>query len=417
MKEGNFKQMATLTMLVALFTVPAIATNGYLSSGIGVRYNAMAGAGVGLHLSPMAAATNPAAMAFVGSGYDINLSLFNPNRQYTVTGNPSLQPGTFGLAPGTVESGKNIFLIPALGANWMIGEKSSAGINIYGNGGMNTTYDFPVFGFQTTGVNLAQLFVAPTWSVMLTEKHSFGISPIFAYQSFEANGLLAFGDFSSDATNLSNNGSSNSTGFGARLGYLGKFTDFLSVGVSVQTRIKMSEFEEYAGLFAEGGGFDIPMNWTAGVALQFDKLGIALDVQQIYYSKVKSIGNPMLPNLQQAPLGMENGAGFGWQDMTVFKIGLSYMAAEDLTLRAGFSFGNQPIPESEVLFNILAPGVIEQHLTAGVSKKIGEDKEVSFFLMRALSNSVKGDNPLEFPGRQTIELTMDQWQVGAGFTF
>jgi len=31
---------------------------------------------------------------------------------------------------------------------------------------------------------------------------------------------------------------------------------------------------------------------------------------------IASIGNPMLPNLIQATLGMDAGAGFGWQDMT-----------------------------------------------------------------------------------------------------
>ena len=37
--------------------------------------------------------------------------------------------------------------------------------------------------------------------------------------------------------------------------------------------------------------------------------------------------------------------------------------------------------------------------------------------MRALSQSVKGPNPLEAPGQQTIELRMDQWDVEVGFSF
>ena len=36
---------------------------------------------------------------------------FNPNRKFSVFGNPTFRHGTFGLAPGTVESGKNIFEI------------------------------------------------------------------------------------------------------------------------------------------------------------------------------------------------------------------------------------------------------------------------------------------------------------------
>jgi hypothetical protein len=35
---------------------------------------------------------------------------------------------------------------------------------------------------------------------------------------------------------------------------------------------------------------------------------------------------------------------------------------------------------------------------------------------RALSNSVTGPNPLEAPGRQTISLSMDEWDLEAGVT-
>lgn len=417
-RVNNFKQLTlTLLFLMGLMICQVKATDGYFSNGVGIKYRAMAGAGAGLHLSPMAAATNPGAMSFVGKALDINLSIFNPNRKFSVTGNPTFRHGTFGLAPGTVESGKNIFVIPTIGANWMLNDNMSFGVMVYGNGGMDTSYDSPVFGFQTTGIDLIQMFVAPTFSMKFAEKHSLGISPILGYQVFEANGVLAFGTFSSDANNISNNGDNSTTGFGVKVGYLGKFTDFLSVGASIQSPIKMGTFEKYGGLFAEGGDFDIPMNWTVGVALQFDKFGLALDLKQIMYSQVNSIGNPMLPNLQQAGLGTENGAGFGWQDMTVVKVGVHYALKEDLTLRAGFSTGNQPIPESEVLFNVLAPGVVENHISFGVSKDLPNGKELNFFVTHALENTVSGPNPLEFPGIQTIALTMNQWEFGVGFTF
>ena len=418
MKQKVLTQISLASLfLCLLYGTSAFATDGYFSNGVGIRYKSMAGAGIAWYLSPMAGANNPATMVFYGNGYDLNFSLFNPNRQYTVTGNPSFVAGTFGLAPGTVESDANIFVIPSVGANWMLNENMSIGINIFGNGGMNTTYNHPTFGFQTTGINLSQLFIAPSFAVKFGGQHSLGLSPIIAYQSFEANGLLAFGAFSSDATNLSNNGSSTSFGFGARLGYMGEFTDFLSFGVSIQSPIKMGKFEKYSGLFAEGGDFDIPMNWTAGIGLTFGKIGIALDFKQIFYSKVKSINNALLPNLQQSGLGSDDGAGFGWQDVSSFKFGLAYEINEGMTFRAGYSYNSQPIPKSEVLFNILAPGVVQHHLTLGLSKSINKNSELSFSLMRALPGSVKGDNPLEFPGRQSIEISMDQWEFGVGFTF
>lgn len=405
------------TLYVVCTCGPSWATDGYFAFGTGIRYKSMAGAGVGLSLGKLAAATNPAAMAFAGSGYELNLGLFAPNRGYTVMGQPSFIPGTFGLAEGTVESNRNLFLIPALGANWMWGENKSLGIVVYGNGGMNTTYDHPVFGYQTTGIDMLQLFVAPTFSIELREAHALGMSVVWAYQQFEANGLLAFSELSESPQQVSNNGVDVSSGFGLRVGYQGRLTHFLSIGLSAQTRIAMSSFDQYAGLFAEGGRFDIPFNWTAGLALHLGKIGLALDYRQIAYGSIAAIANPLLPHMRMYAMGSANGPGFGWQDMNVWKLGLWYDLDDRTTLRAGFSTGRQPIPESEVLLNILAPAVIERHLTIGFSTQIDEHRGFSLFVARALPARVQGPNPLEMPGRQQIELFMDQWEIGIGLDF
>jgi len=140
-------------------------------------------------------------------------------------------------------------------------------------------------------------------------------------------------------------------------------------------------------------------------------------VQQIYYSDVNSVGNPMLPNLQTHLLGNDEGAGFGWDDMTVYKFGVQWQSSPEWTWRLGYSVANQPIPDSEMPFNILAPGVIEQHLTAGFTKALGNNNELNIALMRAFSKSVEGPNTLEVPGQQTIELKMDQWEVSAGYAW
>jgi long-chain fatty acid transport protein len=41
----------------------------------------------------------------------------------------------------------------------------------------------------------------------------------------------------------------------------------LRFGLSGQTKMYMTKFEKYAGLFAEQGGFDIPAAITAGFAV------------------------------------------------------------------------------------------------------------------------------------------------------
>jgi hypothetical protein len=127
------------------------------------------------------AAVNPANMVFLGKRYDLGIAFFNPNRQYTVTGNPSGLG--FGLAPGTVKSDSKWFVIPSFGANWMLDADSSIGLSIYGNGGMNTDYPTNTFGGSSpTGVDLMQLFIAPTYARKLAPQHALVSRPILAIQ-------------------------------------------------------------------------------------------------------------------------------------------------------------------------------------------------------------------------------------------
>ena len=69
------------------------------------------------------------------------------------------------------------------------------------------------------------------------------------------------------------------------------------------------------------------------------------------------------------------------------------------------------------MFNILAPAVIQNHITAGITKQLGNQHEVSLAFMYALDNSVTGPNPLEAPNQQTIEISMQQWQIEVGYAF
>lgn len=396
----------------------AFATNGYFPHGYGVINNGLGGAGTALPQDSLASATNPAGLAFIGTRYDVGISYFNPNRDYTVAGAPD-PPPAFGLAPGTYGSDSRMFLIPALSANWRLDGESSIGLALYGHGGMNTDYPTATFyGSSSTGVDLSQLFIVPTYSRKIISNHAIGISPVLAYQMFETKGLEMFGNmgFSSDPNNLTNNRKSNSYGYGFKVGYLGQILPELNFGAAYHSRTRMTKLSDYSGLFAEQGSFDIPSSWDVGLSYQLiPAVTLVFDFQQINYSEVKSIANPLLPNLQTNLLGQDNGAGFGWRDMSVYKLGVQWQSSDDWTWRAGYSMGNQPIPESEVLFNILAPGVIEQHATIGFTRNLPNHQALNVALMRAFSKSVSGANPLD--PTQTIELRMDEWEADFSYSW
>ena len=410
----------------------SFATDGYFRHGYGVKYAAMGGSGTALSLGSLGAITNPAGIAFLNNGFSVDVSFFSPVRSYSVYGNPSGYPGTFGLMPGKYESRSELFIFPTLGANWKLGEKFAVGLVGYGNGGMNTDYRTRVFYdpfSQSTGVNIEQMFVGASIAYEFVKGHAVGVAPLFGYQKFSAKGIISFAGFSKDPSSLSGNSQSTATGFGARIGYQGKLLPFLSIGGSYQSKIFMSPFKRYQGLFAEVGDFDVPATWNAGLAIHASRnLTIAADVEQILYSGVKSVSNPMdltinspillngIPNPGFNPLGSEVGWGFGWKDITVVKVGAMFKPAAEWTLMAGFSQGQQPFDGKEVLFNILAPAVVNQHLTLGISKKF-EDREMSVSFMYSPSRTVEGVNPLEVPAQQSIRLEMYQWQLEFGYSF
>ena len=414
------RRILVLITFACMLAFPAFATNGYFLHGIGTDSKALAGATTALPQEALDADTNPAAGVFIARGYSVSLALFNPDRSYTITGAPSGVPQTFGLTPGTVDSKSKYFPMPAAGVNFRPNDVSAVTVNFTAHGGMNTDYRTSTFyGSDHTGVDLAQVFLTTTYSHKLTRNQSLGISAIIAGQRFKASGLQAFAPFSSDPDCLTNNGYKWSHGVGVKVGYLAQVTPRFTLGASYTPTIVMSKFGKYCGLFAQDGRFNIPASASAGIAYKVtDPLTVSVDYQRINYSDVAAVGNTLLPNLMSSPLGAEGGAGFGWRNINVYKVGFQWKQNETWTWRAGYSKADQPIPNSEVLFNILAPGVVEQHITLGFSRAMERSPgRFNLALMWAPSKTIRGPNPLEVPGAQSIELKMHEYELEFGYSF
>jgi long-chain fatty acid transport protein len=432
-----FNKFRLYIIIISLlfFVSSTFATDGYFRHGYGIKYSALAGAGIAVPLSSLGAISNPAGIVYLdgSSRYDINFAMFSPDRQYTINGAPSMYPGTFGLTPGTISSDSKIFFFPTLGGSWKLNNDMAVGVAAYGNGGMNTNYATSTFYDPTspgTGVNIEQMFVAATFAYKLSEEQAVGVSAIYGWQRFAAQGLLSFGNFSSDPQSLTGNGHSTASGFGGKIGYQGQFGKMLRIGASYQSKIFMSEFDKYKGLFAGAGDFDVPATWSAGIAVMpNEQWTLLLDFQQILYSGIKSVGNkmdlvsnsPMLPSGSPNPnfqaLGTENGWGFGWKDVSVIKFGVMSKVGSGWTILGGYSYNTQPITGSEVMFNILAPAVVQSQITLGFSKQLNNSNELNFGLMYAPAVTVSGANPMEAPGAQTIDLKMSQLQIEIGYAF
>lgn len=395
-----------LALAASGIATSAFATNGYFSHGNGMTAKGMGGAATAMTKDAFGGANNPAAMVWVGNRYDVGADVFMPVRAASAT------------SGATVTSSDNeLFVIPEFGYNKMQNDKMSFGVTVYGNGGMNTDYPAPsgtnmLGGAGALGVDLIQLIVAPTVSYKVNESTSVGLSPLLGYQRFEAYGLSAFG--------VSNQGTDDASGFGARVGVLSKLNSQLTLGAAYSTKVDMSKFDKYAGLFAEQGDFDLPANWNIGLSFQpDDKLTVAVDFQRIEYSGVRAVNNPSA-NFLTAGLGGNASAGFGWSDVDVVKLGVEYKYSPKMILRAGYSHANAPMTGADVTFNLLAPAVIEDHITLGMTYAMDKDSDLTVSYAHAVENTISGSYLLNVAANPVTSYTgtikMHQNSIGVAYS-
>ena len=394
-------------MALAGLAGSAFATDGYFSHGYGMKAKGMGGAATATSEDAFFGANNPAAAAFAGNRFDLGVDLFSPRRK------ASYEMG--GTTIVSSDSDSKYFLIPEMGYNHMVSNDLALGVSVYGNGGMNTNYHEIAPGMNLLGgqgklgVNLMQLIIAPTAAYKVAPNHSIGISPLIGYQQFKAYGLQAFAPYSSAPTNFTNRGNDDSWGYGVRVGYMGKLTSAVTIGAAYASKMRFNEFSKYQGLFAEQGGFDIPENYNVGVAWDvIPTVKLALDYQRINYSGVKSINNP---STNMAPFGANDGPGFGWQDVDVWKLGVEYKYSQQMTLRAGYNHTDNPIQARDAMINILAPGVVQDHATLGFTYTLASGNEVTMAYMHAFKNDVTG------PTGTGVDANIQMYQDSLGIQY
>lgn len=182
------------------------------------------------------------------------------------------------------------------------------------------------------------------------------------------------------------------------------------MGAAYQSRLYQSEFDRYKGVLI-GGSVDFAPTINLGLQLHVTQgQRLLFDVEHIQYGSVKPLGTrtepqrftdrcfvPRLPDRSPEPtalpdcLGGPTGPSFGWNDITVYKLG--YQAdAGPITWRAGFSWGGNPVARGQVLSRFVAPAITDQHATLGLSWKRARGSAVDIALLYAIKNRVRERN-------------------------
>jgi long-chain fatty acid transport protein len=391
-----FKRLLKLTPVAAACAVPlaAWATNGMNMEGYGPVSTGMGGVSQAIDHGTAAMAQNPATLSLMapGSRFDAAFGVLGPDVASSVPGMP------------TAESGGTSYVMPAFGFARRDGALTY-GLGIFAQGGMGTEYAADTFLALGSGRDVrSELGVGRVLlplSYQVTPEFAIGGTLDFMWAGLDlrmaatgaqlgglvtgASGNLgaalpALGgapwariDFSNDNDFT---GEASSTGWAAKLGAVWRPMPTLTFGASYQFESSLGDMETSdngASLSAAGGFVDygritvVDFQWPSmtavGLAWQATPaVLLAADYRRIGWSNVMKDFKMRFDSA-----GVGGSVSFAlpqnWEDEDVVNLGVAWAVNSALTLRAGVSLSDNPIPDAYV--NPLFPATEEDHYTLG----------------------------------------------------
>lgn len=146
-------------------------------------------------------------------------------------------------------------------------------------------------------------------------------------------------------------------------------------------------------------GLEVPQSFGFGLAYKADtKMTLALDFEWVNWSGAFDKMEIKLTNGTNANINKMMGGPnvnidfpLNWDDAVIIKVGMGYDISKPVTLRLGYAYGSNPVPETTVF--PLFPAIVEHHLTLGGSYRFSNDISVNLAFETALSNELTASNP------------------------
>jgi long-chain fatty acid transport protein len=398
----KFTRVFTLMALAGL-AGSAYATNGMNLEGYGPISAGMGGTSMAYDNGNAAMMNNPATLGLAADGnrFDVAVGMLGPD--VAVVGGQS--------------SGGDAYYMPAAGWTRKNGNLTY-GVGMFAQGGMGTEYAMGMDGLpERSELGVGRLIAPLAFNVnpnltiggsvdfvwaMLDLRMAMPFSNMAALITVPPTGALGGAlsslaptdnvrlDFS-DGSDFT--GKAKGYGLAGKIGFAYKINPMFTIGGSYHSKTNLGDLEtgsSGAAFVVNGGAMSVPGKITVrdfqwpetyglGLAVQATpELMVALDYKRINWKDV-------MKNFTMTYSAMGDSVTFAlpqnWEDQDVFQLGLSYKATDALTLRAGASFSDNPIPDATMHY--LFPAIEENHYTVGLGYAINDTSEVNFSLQHA----------------------------------
>ncbi|MEP7012194.1 MAG: outer membrane protein transport protein [Acidobacteriota bacterium] len=401
---GPLAAFALIALIDAGLPRPAAAGNGHFLHGVGAVNSALGGAGVAFPNDALGALSlNPSLLGHM-DGYQFQFSLENVGQDNAVESH-------VGPFAGRTEDQGDDAAVPAFG--WTHHEKDSRfafGMGFLGLAGFSVDYPQdstnPILSPQPRGFgrfysSYQYLKIPFAVSYRASDRLSLGASLNLARATLAGDPVgFAAPDCSPSPGGLvcyfPRVDSDSAMGHGLQVGAHFQATPAFALGFSYSTETKFEDFEwnsVHANPSLPNYGtarkikFELGAPAVAALGLAWTpspKLAVALDAKRIFYSSTPGFGD--------SGINPATGAirGPGWEDIDVFALGIQFAATPKLTLRGGYNKSDNPIPDSQTFFSLFAPGIFENHGTAGIGYQVGEKMRLDLAYYRAFKNDASG---------------------------
>jgi len=386
------KQLLAVAVSAALYTLStgAYATNGDQMFAMSAAQAGMGGATVAQAQDAVTVLVNPAGMADLGIAdvrMDLGFGLLNPPRE--VNGQ---------------ESDSDWYMMPTGAAVFKVNDKLFLGMGLGGISGMGVNVDDinAVMGGNQPVVTTKQVFrFSPAAAFKVNDALTLGASLNIVNQSL----AMSFVGGGGTQINLPQN---QQFGFGATLGATYKFNPKLQAGLSWVSKTDVSDMEYHTPTGTTSFDMDLPSSLAFGLAFRpMPGLLVEADVKQIFFNDVMervSVTNPQP--------GMPPVLAFGWDDQTVFSIGVKKEMGP-MTISLGYNYGESPIGPEDVNMNLGSTAIVEHHLSFGLTRKFSDKVSGSFAYTHAFENDLTSS----VAPFNTIEISQNQYNLNISYLF